>query len=67
MRTPRPFIIRQDGTLLDRASGDVVGRVWLQVQAGWYAENQTQRFGPWWARHIAARRAWDDWCRTDTR
>jgi hypothetical protein len=56
----RPFIIRRDGTLVDRASGAIIGRVWL-TNLGWVAENSGKRFEGYGARHMAARAAWEDW------
>lgn len=64
-RAPRPFVIKRDGTLLDRATETILGRVWLVSGAGddsgWYAENHQTRFGPSYTRHWVARQAWQDW------
>ena len=59
MNALKPFVIRRDGTLEDRASGTVIGRVWMD--RGWMSENQSHRFGPVGSKAWAARQAWDDW------
>ena len=59
MTTLKPFVVRRDGTLEDRTSGTVIGRVWMA--GGWMSENQSHRFGPMGSKSWAAREAWSDW------
>lgn len=61
-RPVRPFVIRRDGTLEDRASGTPIGRVWLD-RSGWFADSPWTTYGPAFARHFAARQAWAEWDR----
>lgn len=56
---PRPYMIRADGTLLDRASATVLGRVWVQGGT-WIATNPVRQFTAG-TRTRAARLAWEDW------
>lgn len=59
-RTPRPFIIQRDGTLMDRASGAICGRVHL-TEGGWVGENLKYEFAPVGTRWLAGRQAWKSW------
>lgn len=58
---PKPFIVKRDGTLVDRASETVVGRVHLDRLRGWVASNSAHEFIGHGGRDHAARRAWEDW------
>lgn len=72
----RPYIVRRNGELVDRGSGQIVGAVWLEagvwhnagrrLATGWYANTLDGReFGPMGTRWFAARQAWEaatkDW------
>jgi len=63
-RQPRPWKIDSHGHLIHRASDQIIGRVWLESgssdTSGWYAENETNRWGPYGTRTVAATQAyWD--------
>lgn len=60
MAEQKPYIIKRDGTFVVRATGQVLGRVWLGV-SGWYAENPHNVHGPNWTKWTVARDAWEDW------
>lgn len=59
---PTPFIIRRDGTLVDRESAAPIGRVYLDRLLGWVASSDHGEFlGHGRGRGGAAHRAWQDW------
>lgn len=59
---PKPFIIRRDGTLLDRESATRIGLVYRDRLLGWVASSATGEFrGHGDGRGGAAERAWYDW------
>lgn len=60
----RPFIIRRDGTLIDRDSGTRIGIVYRDRFDGWLAVSTfdgTREFLGHGVQSGAAQRAWDDW------
>ena len=61
----RPYLVRRDGTLLDRATETIVGRVWL-TRDGLIGENLNTRHGPFSRKYLAAREAWEAWARRRT-
>lgn len=61
---PKPFIIRRDGTLIDRESTARIGKVYLDRWLGWVAipdAGEYREFLGHGRRTEAAERAWVDW------
>lgn len=58
----KPFIIRRDGTLVDRDSASRIGTVYRHRLLGWVAVSDFGEFrGHGCGQTGAAQRAWDDW------
>ena len=57
---PKPFVIRRDGTLVDRESETVIGKVYISPVVGWVAATPADIFYGG-TRRMAARRAWEGW------
>lgn len=59
---PKPFIIRRDGTLIDRDSATCIGTVYWDRLVGWVAATDSGEYrGHGGGQSRAAERAWADW------
>ncbi|MGH3977053.1 MAG: hypothetical protein ACRDS9_27615 [Pseudonocardiaceae bacterium] len=63
MRNRDRWRIRRDGTLLDRQTRTVIGRIWYDPDRhfGWCAKGPTRTHSGATMRRIAAAWAWHEW------
>lgn len=57
----QPFTVRRDGTLVDRETGEVIGRVWFDEFDGWFVDTPQTQFGPNRPRGLVCQAAWTWW------